>query len=42
MIWCKAPFDPETIASTGNYGQGIDYFMLPSTRSVGFNIKLKF
>ena len=42
MIWCKAPFDPETIASTGNYGQGIDYFMLPSTRSVGFNVKLKF
>ena len=42
MLWCKAPFDPETIASTGNYGQGVDYFMLPSTRSVGFNIKLKF
>ena len=42
MLWCKAPFDPETVASTANYGQGIDYFMLPSTRSFGFNIKLRF
>ena len=42
MIWCKAPFDPESIASTGNNYQGIDYFMMPSLRSMGFNIKLDF
>jgi TonB-linked SusC/RagA family outer membrane protein len=42
MIYCKAPFDPETVATTGNYFQGIDHFMMPSLRSVGFNIKLKF
>ncbi len=42
MIWCKAPFDPETIASTGNNYQGIDYFMMPSLRSMGFNVKLDF
>lgn len=42
MIYNKAPFDPETIASTGNYAQGIDYFMLPSTRSFGFSIKARF
>ena len=42
MIWCKAPFDPETVASTGNNYQGIDYFMMPSLRSMGFNIKLDF
>jgi len=42
MIYCKAPFDPEAVATTGNYYQGIDYFMMPSLRSVGFNLRLKF
>lgn len=42
MIYCNAPFDPEAIASTGNNYQGIDYFMMPSLRSMGFNIKLDF
>lgn len=42
MIYNKAPFDPETIATTGNYYQGIDYFMMPSMRNIGFNLRLKF
>ncbi len=42
MIYNKAPFDPESIATTGNYYQGIDYFMTPNTRNFGFNIRLKF
>lgn len=42
MIYCKAPFDPESIASTGNNYQGIDYFMMPSLRSMGVNFKLDF
>lgn len=42
MIYNKAPFDPEAIATTGNYYQGMDYFMMPSTRNFGFNIRLKF
>ncbi|MDY5859303.1 MAG: SusC/RagA family TonB-linked outer membrane protein [Porphyromonas sp.] len=42
MLYCKAPFDPESTASTGNYYQGIDNFMMPSTRNVGFNVKLRF
>ena len=42
MLYCKAPFDPESTASTGTYYQGFDYFMQPSLRSLGFNIKLKF
>ena len=42
MIYCKAPFDPELTASTGSYLQGIDYFMQPSLRSLGFNVQLKF
>ena len=32
----------ETTATTGNYYQGIDKFMTPSSRNLGFNIKLKF
>ena len=43
MIYCKAPFDPEISAATDNaYYQGVDYFMQPSTRNFGFNVKLQF
>lgn len=42
MIYCKAPFDPETTGSTGTFYQGFDYFMQPSLCTLGFNIKLKF
>ena len=42
MIYCKAPFDPEAVATTNNYYQGIDYFMMPSTRNIGFNVKINF
>lgn len=42
MIYNKAPFDPESTASTGTYYQGFDYFMQPSLRSLGFNINVNF
>ena len=42
MLYNKAPFDPEAVSSTGNYAQGIDYFMMPSLRSFGFSVKAKF
>ena len=42
MIYNKAPFDPEAVATTGNYYQGIDFFMLPSTRNIGLNVKINF
>lgn len=42
MIYLNAPFDPEMTATTGTYGQGVDYFMQPSTRNLGFSVKLKF
>lgn len=42
MIYNKAPFDPESIASTGTYFQGIDYFMQPSLRNLGFTVKVDF
>lgn len=42
MIYNKAPFDPELTASTGTYYQGMDYFMQPSLRNIGFNLKFQF
>ncbi|MCM1177599.1 MAG: SusC/RagA family TonB-linked outer membrane protein [Clostridium sp.] len=42
LIYCKAPFDPETTASTGTYNQGYDYFMVPSLRNLGFSVKIDF
>lgn len=43
MIYCQAPFDPEATASTqSNYYQSYDYFMQPTTRNIGFSVKLNF
>ena len=43
MIYCKAPFDPESTSSTtNNFYQGVDYFQQPSIRSFGFNVKVSF
>ncbi len=42
MLYCKAPFDPEVVAGTGTYSQGIDYFQQPSARNLGFSVKLIF
>lgn len=43
MIYCKAPFDPESTASvTNTFMQGVDYFQQPSLRTLGFNVKLSF
>ena len=42
LLYCKAPFDPEQVSNAGNYGAGIDLFMTPSTRNIGFSVKVKF
>lgn len=43
MIYNKAPYDPESVASaTSNFYSGLDYFIMPSTRNFGFNIRIKF
>jgi TonB-linked SusC/RagA family outer membrane protein len=43
LIYCKAPFDPELVASaTSTFYTGVDYFMQPSLRNIGFSIKLQF
>ena len=42
LLYCKAPFDPDQVSNAGNYGAGIDLFMAPTTRNIGFSIKVKF
>lgn len=42
LLYKKAPFDPEVTANTGTYYQGVDYFMMPSLRNLGFSVKLQF
>jgi len=43
MIYCKAPFDPELVASpTNTYYTGVDYFMQPSVRSMGVSVRVQF
>ena len=42
MFYCKAPYDPELTASTGTFGQGYDYFMLPSQSTYGLSLKFGF
>lgn len=43
MIYCKAPFDPELVASSSStFYTGVDYFMQPSLRNMGFSVKVQF
>jgi len=42
FFYKDAPFDPEQSMSTGNGMQSNDVFSMPSTRSIGFNVKLTF
>lgn len=42
LLYCKAPFDPELASGAGNYSTGIDYFSMPSTRNLGFSVKITF
>jgi TonB-linked SusC/RagA family outer membrane protein len=37
-----APFDPELAMSTNRNAQGLDNFNLPSTRTIGMNLRLTF
>jgi hypothetical protein len=38
----NAPYDPDATLSTGNNLQGVDVFGMPTNRSFGVNLKLKF
>jgi TonB-linked SusC/RagA family outer membrane protein len=38
----KAPFDPEVTLNTGLGGQGLDFYSLPTTRSLGISFNISF
>lgn len=42
FFYKNAPYDPEMTASSGTYMQGIDFFMMPSLRNLGFSVKVQF
>ncbi|MDR2533468.1 MAG: SusC/RagA family TonB-linked outer membrane protein [Tannerellaceae bacterium] len=42
FIMNKAPYDPDGTLSVGNSLQGVDVFGMPSSRSIGFNLKINF
>ena len=42
MIYNKAPYDPESVASTGTFYQGYDYFNQPSLRNIGVHLNVSF
>lgn len=42
FFYKDAPMDPDVSVGTGNGWQGIEMFTLPSTRSIGLNLKLNF
>ncbi|WP_295730480.1 SusC/RagA family TonB-linked outer membrane protein [uncultured Muribaculum sp.] len=42
FFYKEAPYDPEITASTDMGWSGMDYFMQPSLRSLGFSVKVNF
>ncbi|QQT27148.1 SusC/RagA family TonB-linked outer membrane protein [Sphingobacterium spiritivorum] len=43
LLYNRAPFDPESVPSASStYYTGVDFFMQPSLRNIGFNLKLQF
>ncbi|WP_108821377.1 SusC/RagA family TonB-linked outer membrane protein [Dysgonomonas sp. Marseille-P4361] len=42
ILYKDAPFDPEVTGSTGTFYQGVDFFMQPTTRNIGFSVKAEF
>ena len=42
FFYKDAPFDPDALMSVGNDMQGVDVFGMPTTRSIGFNVKFTF
>lgn len=42
FFYKDAPMDPDVSLGTGNGWQGVDMFALPSSRSIGLNLKLNF
>ena len=42
FFYKDAPMDPDVSIGTGNGWQGFDAFVIPTTRSIGLNLKLNF
>ena len=42
FIYKEAPFDPDLILSTGNDNQAIEVYGMPTTRSMGFSLRIMF
>ncbi|AZQ63656.1 SusC/RagA family protein [Flammeovirga pectinis] len=42
FFYNAAPFDPDVVMSTGAGVQGLNFFSLPATRSVGLNLRVNF
>jgi len=42
FLYREAPFDPDLVMNTGRNSQGLDNFNLPTTRTIGFNVKINF
>ena len=42
FIYKEAPFDPDLILSTGNDNQAIEVYGMPTTRSMGFSLRVMF
>lgn len=42
FIYRKAPFDPDLILSTGNDNQAIEVYGMPTTRGMGFSLRVTF
>ena len=42
FIYKEAPFDPDLILSTGNDNQAIEVYGMPTTRSMGFRLRVMF
>lgn len=41
MLYCKAPFDPELSTDSAPSFLGIDRFMQPSLRTIGFAVNVR-
>lgn len=42
FFYNAAPFDPDVVMSTGSGVQGLNFFGLPTTRSLGLNLRVNF
>ena len=42
FIYKEAPFDPDLILSTGNDNQAIEVYGMPTTRNMGFSLRVMF